>query len=111
MKQSRRKFMFKVMVMYPNEKGARFDFDYYRTKHMDLVRQHLKPFGLIKTGVDKGISGGGTAPPIYTCVGYLYFESLDGYDKGMAQCAPILRGDIPNFTTLTPVRLISEVLD
>jgi uncharacterized protein (TIGR02118 family) len=103
--------MFKVMVMYPNEKGAKFDFDYYRTKHMDLVRKHLKPFGLVKTGVDKGISGGGNASPIYICVGSLYFDSLDSYDKGIAQCGPILRGDISNFTTIAPVRLISEVLD
>ena len=103
--------MFKVSVMYPYEKGARFDFDYYRTKHMELVHKHLKPFGLIKTGVDKGISGGGDAPPLYICMGHLYFETPEGYDKGIAHGGPILRGDIPNFTALKPVRLISEVLD
>ena len=103
--------MLKISVMYPNEKGAKFDFDYYRTKHMALVQKNLKPFGLIKTGVDKGISGGGDTPPLYICAGHLYFESRDGYEKGIALCGPILRGDIPNFTNLTPVRLISEVLD
>jgi uncharacterized protein (TIGR02118 family) len=103
--------MFKVSVMYPNQKGAKFDFDYYRTKHMDLVQRHLKPFGLIKTGVDKGISGGGDTPPPFICIGHLYFDSPDGYAKGGAQCGSILREDIPNFTTITPVRLISEVLD
>lgn len=103
--------MFKVSVMYPYEKGARFDFDYYRTKHMDLVHRHLQPFGLIKTGVDKGVSGGGDAPPLYICMGHLYFETPEGYDRGIAQCGPILRGDIHNFTDLKPVRLISEVLD
>jgi uncharacterized protein (TIGR02118 family) len=103
--------MFKVSVMYPNEKGARFDFEYYRTKHMELVQKHLKPFGLVKTGVDKGVSGGGDAPAPYICVGHLYFETLEGYDQGIAQCGPILRGDIPNFTTLKPIRQINEVLD
>jgi hypothetical protein len=44
-------------------------------------------------------------------MGHLYFETPEGYDKGIAQCGPILRGDIPNFTALKPVRLISEVLD
>jgi len=48
--------MFKVSVMYPNEEGAKFNIDYYRTTHMGLVEKHLKPFGLIKTDVDKGIS-------------------------------------------------------
>jgi len=30
--------MFKVSVMYPNQEGAQFDIDYYRTKHMKLVQ-------------------------------------------------------------------------
>lgn len=102
--------MFKVSVMYPYEKDAKFDFDYYRTKHMELVHKHLKPFGLIKTEVDKGLSGGGDTPPAYICVGHLYFDSRDGYEKGIKECGPILRGDIPNFTNITPVRLISEVI-
>lgn len=103
--------MFKVSVMYPNEKGAKFDFDYYRTKHMGLVQKHMKPFGLVKTGVDKGLSGGGDTPPAYICVGHLYFEARDGYEKAAAQAGPTLRGDIPNFTNVTPIRLISEILD
>jgi len=103
--------MFKVSVMYPNEEAAKFDFDYYKTTHMTLVRKHLEPFGLIKTGVDKGISGGGDQPAPYACIGHLYFESQDGYEKGMAEAAPVLRGDIPNFTNVTPIRQISEILD
>ena len=30
--------MVKVSVMYPNTPGARFDHDYYRDKHMPLVK-------------------------------------------------------------------------
>lgn len=103
--------MFKVSVMYPNQEGSQFDFDYYRTTHMDLVQKHLESFGLIKTDVDKGISGGDDQPPPYICVGNLYFESPDGYNRGIAEAGSILRGDIPNFTNITPVRQISEVLD
>lgn len=54
--------MYKISVMYPNQKAVRFDFNYYQTKHMDLVKKHLKPFGLIKADVEKGISGGGDQP-------------------------------------------------
>ena len=103
--------MFKSSVMYPNEKGARFDFDYYRTKHMALVLKHMKPFGLVKTEVNKGLSGGGDTPPAYICVGNIYFDSREGYEKAVAQAGPILRGDVPNFTNVTPIRLISEILD
>ncbi len=103
--------MYKVSVMYPNQKDAHFDFNYYKTKHMDLVKKHLQPFGLIKTDVDKGISGGGDQPAPYICIGNLYFGSRDGYDLGIAEAGAILRGDIPNFTDIIPVRQISEVLD
>ncbi len=103
--------MFRVSVMYPNQEGVKFDFDYYRTKHIALVKRLLKPFGLIKTEVDKGISGGGQRPAPYVCVGHLYFETRDGYDRGVAEMGPIIRGDIPNFTNVTPIRQISEIHD
>jgi len=103
--------MFKVSVIYPNQEGALFDFEYYKTTHMDLVKKHLTPFGLIKTGVEKGISGGGDLTAPYVCIGHLCFESQDAYDKGIAAAGSVLRGDIPNFTNITPVRQISEILD
>ncbi len=103
--------MFKASIMYPNEKGAHFDHEYYRTKHMDLVKKHFSPFGLIKWEVDKGLTGGGNEPAPYLCVGNLYFDSADGYDRSIAAAGSVLRGDIPNFTNVKPVRLISEVLD
>ncbi len=78
---------------------------------MDLVQANLSSFGLIKTEVDKGISGGGEQPAPYICVGNLYFESKEGFDKGMADVGAILRADIPKFTNVTPIRQISEILD
>jgi uncharacterized protein (TIGR02118 family) len=102
--------MFKVSVMYPSQEGARFDLDYYRTKHMDLVVRFLKSFGLVRTEVLRGISGGGGQPAPYICIGNLYFDTADGYEKGAAASGGALRSDIPNFTNVTPVRQISEVL-
>jgi uncharacterized protein (TIGR02118 family) len=96
--------------MYPFKQGARFDFQYYCTKHMELVRKHLGPFGLVKVEVDRGISGGGKEPPPYVCVAHLYFDRQDDYERGIAEAGSILRGDIPNFTDITPVRQVSEVL-
>ena len=97
--------------MYPNREGAKFDVDYYRTNHAALVKKLLTPFGLIKMEVDKGLSGGGGLPAPYLGVGQLYFDTADGYDRGVAEVGPTLRGDITNFTNVTPVRLISEILD
>ena len=103
--------MFKTSVMYPYEQGAKFDFDYYRTQHMALVEKHMKPFGLIRFEIDRGLSGGGDAPHPYICVGHLYFDSISGYEKATAQVGPVIRGDLANFTMIKPIRLISEILD
>ena len=103
--------MFKVSVMYPNEEGVRFDFEYYRNTHLKLVEEQLKPFGLLKTGMDKGISGGAGQPAPYVCVGHLYFDRADGYDEGVKTAGTVLRADIPNFTNVTPIRQISEIVE
>jgi uncharacterized protein (TIGR02118 family) len=102
--------MFKVSVMYPNQAGARFDIDYYRTRHMQLVRTHMQPHGLVRTEVLKGLSGTAGQPAPYICIGNLYFETAEGYEKGIAASAGALRADIPNFTDVSPVRQISEIL-
>lgn len=103
--------MYKVSVMYPNEDGVKFDFDYYRNTHMKIVEQHMKPFGLQRTAVDKGISGGAGQKAPYICIGHLFFDRPDGYDEGVKAAGTALRDDIPNFTNVTPMRLISEVLE
>ncbi len=103
--------MFRVSVMYPDKEGARFDFNYYRTHHIELAKKLLTPFGLIKAEVDRGISGGGGQPAPYICIGHLFFDSKDGYDRGAVEVGLTLRGDIPNFTNVTPSRQISEILD
>lgn len=102
--------MFKVSIMYPNQEAARFDMAYYRTKHMDLVNRYLKPFGLVRVEVLQGISDGGSQPAPYICIGSLYFDTADGYAKGVAASGGTLRADIPNFTNITPIRQISEVV-
>ena len=35
--------MIKVSVMYPNKPDARFAHDYYRTKHLPLIKSRMGP--------------------------------------------------------------------
>jgi uncharacterized protein (TIGR02118 family) len=98
--------MYKVSVMYPNQPGSKFDVTYYAQKHMRLVRDLLTPEGLVRTEVAKGVAVGQPAP--YHCIGTLYFQDLGGYERGIQKHGKVLRADIPNFTDVTPVRLLSE---
>ena len=42
MSEMREHAMIKVSVMYPNTPGARFDHEYYRDKHMPLVKARME---------------------------------------------------------------------
>ena len=96
--------------MYPNQKDSHFDLEYYRTKHMALVEKHMKPFGLLRTEILWGLSGGNGQPAPYVCIGNLYFDLADGYERGSVASGSVLRVDIPNFTDVAPIRQISEIL-
>ena len=102
--------MYKVSVMYQLKEGGKFDIDYYCTKHRELVEKYMKPYGLLRFEVLRGISGGENAAPVYACIGNLYFDALEGYEKAVAASKGALRNDIPNFTNLTPIRQISEIV-
>jgi uncharacterized protein (TIGR02118 family) len=102
--------MIKVSVMYPNTPGARFDHDYYRDKHMPLVRDLLGSACLFYT-VDWGLAGGAPGePPTYIGMCHIYSDSVESFQAAFGTRAEQILGDIPNYTDLSPVLQISEVV-
>jgi uncharacterized protein (TIGR02118 family) len=101
--------MIRVSVLYPHKEGARFDHEYYATKHMDLVRNGIGA-ALKKVEVDKGVAGGapGALAP-YVAAGHLYFDSLESFQSGFAGVAAAAMADIPNFTDIQPQVQVAEV--
>lgn len=102
--------MIKVSVMYPHAEGARFDHDYYRDRHMPLVQARMGD-ALLRYAVDKGLAGGAPgAPPAYVAMGHLYCASVESFQQAFGPHAQEILGDIPNYTDLQPVLIISEVV-
>ncbi len=102
--------MIKVSVMYPNTPGARFDHDYYRDRHMPLVKARMGDACLYYS-VDKGLSG--AAPdtaPTYIAMCHIFSESVDAFQAAFGPHTGEIQGDIANYTDLTPVMQISEVV-
>lgn len=101
--------MIKVSVMYPYSATARFDHEYYKTKHMSLLKERMGDYCLYYT-VDKGLSGGepGT-DPTYIGMCHIFCHSVEDFQKGFGPHAQEILGDIANYTDLTPVMQISEV--
>ena len=102
--------MIKVSVMYPNTPGARFDHHYYRDTHMPLVKKRLGEHCKYYT-VDKGLAGGtpGSAPT-YIGMCHIFCDSVESFQEGFSPHAQEILGDIPNYTDLSPLIQISEVV-
>lgn len=102
--------MIKVSVMYPNQPGARFDHDYYRATHMPLVKERMGDSCRFYT-IDKGVAGGAPgAPAAYVGMCHIFCDSVEAFQAGFGPHADEILADIPNYTDLSPVIQISEVV-
>ena len=102
--------MIKVSVMYPNKPNARFDHAYYRDRHLPLVKSRMGAYCKYYT-IDKGIAGGEPdAPATYVAMCQIFCDSPDAFQAGFGPHASEILADIPNYTDLTPVIQISEVV-
>ncbi|WP_218510016.1 EthD family reductase [Variovorax sp. dw_308] len=102
--------MIKVSVMYPYKPDARFDHVYYRDKHMPLLKARLGDACLYYT-IDKGLAGGAPGdPPTYIGMCHVFSDSVEIFQAGFGPHAKEILGDIANYTDLTPVMQISEVV-
>jgi uncharacterized protein (TIGR02118 family) len=100
----------KVSVMYPNKQGARFNHEYYRDQHMPMVKARLADHCKYYT-VDKGLAGATPgAPPTYVAMCHIFCDSVESFQAGFGPHADEILGDIANYTDLTPVIQISDVV-
>ena len=98
-----------VSALYANAAGKRFDHDYYARKHMPMVLDRLKDVGMTRYEIDRGLGGAAPgSPPAYLCIGRLYFETVAGFEQGLAKHGPELMADIPNYTDAEVVLQVSE---
>ena len=102
--------MIKVSVMYSYKPNVRFDHDYYRTKHLPLIKSRMGA-ALKYYAIDKGLtSRDGKSPSAFVAMCQLLCDSVDAYRSAFAPHAREIQGDIPNFTDVTPIIQISEVV-
>jgi uncharacterized protein (TIGR02118 family) len=104
--------MIRVSILYPAQEGSRFDTTYYTGRHLAMVREKLSPLGLQGTLAEKGIHGGAAGTPApFHCIGHLLFKSVDDYKAAMKAHGKALAADIPNFTNVTPIIQVGEMVE
>ena len=70
----------------------------------------ISPVGPYYT-VDKGLAGGAPGvPPTYVGMCHIFCDSVESFQAGFGPHAKEIMADIPNYTDLTPVLQISEVV-
>ena len=102
--------MIKATVFYPAGEGS-FDMDYYLNSHIPFAEKLMKPYGLVRIEVDKGLGGGGPgeAAP-YETIAHLVFNSLEDFQKASSAHDADLAADVKNFTDIKPLFQISEIV-
>jgi uncharacterized protein (TIGR02118 family) len=93
--------MIRVSVLYPKTDGATFDHDYYANSHVPLA---CTTWG-VSAQIDKGINGP------YEAAVHFTFESMEAMGAAMAaEGTGAIMADVPNYTTITPVMQVSEIV-
>jgi uncharacterized protein (TIGR02118 family) len=101
--------MIKVTVLYPSDKGSKFDIEYYCNKHMPMVQQKLGA-ACKRIAVEKGLEGATPgSKPAFVAMGHIYCDSVDAFRAAFGPHAKEIMGDIPNYTDIQPSIQISEV--
>src|SRR6478736_5700618 len=104
------KGLIKVSIMYPFAEGKTFNMEYYETKHMPMVAAFIGS-NLVKYTIEKGVASGTPNQPLsYMAIGTFYVKSLNDYQTAIGPNRDAIRADFANYTNITPVILISEVV-
>jgi len=94
--------MIRMSVLYPTTEGAVFDHDYYRDKHVPLA---LRTWGLQRAEIDKGVDGP------YVAAVHFRFDSIEAMTAALSsEGSAQVTADVANYTTITPVLQISEMV-
>ena len=98
--------MNRVTVLYPNQAGAKFDFDYYTRKHVPWVSGFVGQ----KIEVRKGISSPTGSSPAFVCLASIHITSIEEFQTVLAQHGTEIMADIPHYTNVEPIIQFDEVL-
>jgi uncharacterized protein (TIGR02118 family) len=101
--------MLKVNIFYPAGGDDAFDMDYYLSSHLPMIQRVCE--GACKSvGAERGIGGfpPGTPAP-YVAIGYLFFDSLEEFQRTFVPHTAGIVADVPNYTKIQPQLQLSEI--
>jgi len=103
--------MIRIAATYPRQEGKRFDIDYYTDVHLPMVWEKFSPYGLKKIEVDRGVEKPGRGNSPFFAIGYLYFDSLENFQKCYTAVGTQVVGKIPIYTDVIPITQVGEIVN
>jgi uncharacterized protein (TIGR02118 family) len=100
--------MIRVSVSYPQATGQRFDHDYYQSQHRQLLIDKLTAHGLQRVEMDRCLADGAGGTPPVVAVAHMVFDTLAGFQQGMAANGKVIMADVAQYTDIRPQILVSE---
>lgn len=99
-----------LTVLYPWQADARFDFDYYRDKHLVLLRElYGKALGAMQ--IRKGLHKGDGSQPAFIAAVTVEILSMDAFNAAGKEHFPKIAADVANYTNLQPVGQIEAIVE
>ena len=92
-----------VQFIYPASAASDFNLDYYLNTHVSLLEKRWYSQGLRQWSIAVGEKG-----ESYHVQATLIWESLEAFQN--AQFVEEVAGDIPNFTSATPTRVVGTIV-
>ena len=90
-----------------SERGAVFDFPYFRENYMALAREHMGSHGLVRIDVERGLGGFKKDEiPAYVCIASLYNEI-----ERQCRAATAAAGRMPEGHFLQSCRACERIAD
>lgn len=101
--------MVKVSVLYPGKPGSRFDADYYLNVHMPMAVRLLGP-AMKSITAEIGVSGEAPGSPApFAAIACFTCDSNEAFVQAFMPVADQLQADIPKYTDIEPVVLMSSL--
>lgn len=100
--------MIRIVAIYPNTAGSRFDGAYYAGQHTTLARSLLEPLGLLGISTLLGEAALDGTPPPFWAISEMHFPTREAFDSAMDAAGEALFADLPNYTDTAPVLQIAS---
>lgn len=101
-----------INILYPNQLGKRFDFDYYINSHMpmsiDLLSMHP---GFRGVSIEKGVANADPKNALaYVAICRFCFDSVESFMDAFNPHQALLQNDMINYTDIEPIIQANEIL-